>query len=128
MALKLEFHNVIVPIEKIREKLGGGDFIEPYSIITETTWHDRHLFREGCMNGYDLQTMLEEWESRGFELFTMRNGEKHWMDICVINSGFGPSYPCEWIEYDQAKNIAWLKGHEPGAAVGPTGRNVAGEI
>lgn len=127
MALKLEFCNVIVPVEKIREKLGDETFERQFAIITDTTWHDGYLFRDGCMNQYDLEDMLDEWESEGFELLTVIDGTKHWKDLCVVNSRHGPSYPCEWIEYDPEKNLVWLKGHAPGNAVGPVGRKVAGE-
>ena len=44
--------------------------------------------------------------------------------MCVVNSGHGPSYPCEWIEYDAKRNIVWLKGHDEGEAAGPAGREV----
>jgi hypothetical protein len=94
MALKLEFCNVIVPVEKIRGRLGNEAFDRQHSIITDTSWHDGHLFRDGCMNEYDLETMLDEWESKGFELLTVIGGEKHWKDLCVVNSGYGPSYRC----------------------------------
>jgi len=127
MALKLEFCNVIVPVAKIREKLGAEAFESRFSNITETTWHDGRIFRDGCMNQYDLKEMLEEWERRGFHLLTIKEGKKQWMDLCVVNSGYGPSYPCHWIQYDAAKNIVWLKGAAPGAAVGPTGRKMDGE-
>ena len=124
MALKLEFCNVIVPVAKIREKSGDDVFERRYSVITGITWNDGLLWRDGCMSQYDLSDMLDEWEKRGFELITLINGKKHWKDVCVVNSGFGPSYPCEWLEYDPGKNIVWLKGHEPGEALGPADRDV----
>ena len=127
MAIKLEFCNVIVPLEKIREKLGEEAIASRYSIVTDTTWQDGHLFRDGCMSRLDLEDMLDEWEGRGFELLTEVDGQKHWKDVCVVNSGHGPSYPCAWIEYDPDQNIVWLKGEEPGEAMGPAGRKVAGE-
>ena len=126
MAIKLEFCNMIVPVDNIRAKLGDEAFESQFSIITDTNWHDGFLFRDGCMNEYDLKAILDEWQSRGFELLTMIDGAKHWKDLCVVNSRHGPSYPCEWIEYDREKNIVWLKGHEPGVAIGPVGRNIAG--
>lgn len=128
MAIKLEFCNVIVPVEKIREKLGDGVFQSRFSQITSTTWHDGYLYRDGCMNDWDLEDILDEWESMGFELLTMIDGVKHWKDLCVVNSGHGPSYACKWIAYDQEKNIVWLEGVEPGAAVGPLGRKIAREM
>ena len=79
------------------------------------------------MNQYDLDDMLDEWEDRGFDLLTVIDGKKHWKDLCVVNSGHGPSYPCDWIAYEPAENIVWLKGQEPGVAVGPVGREVADE-
>lgn len=121
MAVSLEFCNVIIPVEKIREKLGGGVFESKFSMITSFCWHDGHLFRQGCMNEYDLSDMLDAWENDGLELIIHIDGQKHWKDVCVVNSGHGPSYPCEWIEYDPEKNIVWLKGHEPGDVIGPRG-------
>lgn len=59
---------------------------------------------DGCMNQYDLDDMLDEWEDRGFDLLTVIDGKKHWKDLCVVYSGHGPSYPCDWIEYDPAEN------------------------
>ena len=128
MAIKLEFCNVIVPVKKIREKLGDEAFENQFSTVTETTWQDGYLFRDGCMNQYDLEDILDYWERQGFKLLTIIVGKKHWKDLCVVNSGYGPSYPCEWIEYDSGRNIVWLKGQESGVAVGPAGRKVAGEL
>ena len=127
MAVKLEFCNVIVPVKNIRDKLGDEAFESQFSVITEIYWHDSFLWREGCMDDYVLSDILDEWEDRGFELLTTIGGKKHWRDLCVVNSHYGPSYPCEWIEYDPEKNIVWRKGHEPGFSVGPAGRTVAGE-
>jgi hypothetical protein len=127
MAIKLEFISVIVPMNKIREKLGEDACESQFAMVTDITWQDGHLFRDGCMNPLDLEDMLDEWEGRGFELLTVIDGQKHWKDVCVVYSGRGPSYPCAWIEYDPNENIVWLKGQDPGDAVGPAGRKVAGE-
>jgi len=128
MSIKLEFCNVIVPVEKIRERLGDDVFRSRFSQMTSINWHDGYLYREGCMNDWDLEEILDEWKSMGFELLTMIDGVKYWKDLCVVNSGHGPSHACEWIEYDHEQNIVWLKGVEPGAAVGPSGRKIASEI
>ena len=50
--------------------------------------------------------------------------QKYWKDVCVVNSTHGPSFPCDWIEYDKSKNIVWLKETEAGDAIGPVGRNI----
>ena len=127
MAIKLEFCNVIVPVKSIRDKLGDEAFEKRFSAITDLTWNDGHLFRDGCMNRFDLKEMLDGWQSSGFELFTEVDGAKRWKELCVVNTGHGPSYPGDWIEYDAAANVVWLKGKDPGDAVGPAGRNVASE-
>lgn len=127
MAIKLEFCNVIVTVKSIRERLGDSVFEERFSRITEIDWHDEHLFREGCMNDWDLGDILDDWQGRGFELLTVVDGEKSWKDLCVVNSGYGPSYRCDWIEYDRQENVVWLKGESRGAAIGPVGRKVAGD-
>lgn len=127
MAIKLEFCNVIIPVKHIKVKLGEDTFANQYSAITDICWHDEHLWREGCMDDYALSEVLDEWKARGFQALTVIDGQKNWQDLCVVNSHHGPSYPCEWIEYDPHKNIAWLKGQAPGCAVGPLNRPVAGE-
>ena len=127
MAIKLEFINVIIPVEKIREKLGDEVFNNQFSTITATCWNDGLLYRDGCMNEINLRDMLDEWQNVDFELFEIIGGKKHWKDLCVAYSWHGPSYPCEWLEYDPEKNIVWLKGHNPGISAGPAGRNVAWE-
>jgi hypothetical protein len=127
MAIKLEFCSVVVPVEKIKERLGEETFAARFATLTDTTWQDGRLFRDGCMNPYELGEMLDEWEGLGFELLSVVDGEKRWKDVCVVHSGHGPSYPCDWVEYDADRNVVWLKGEEPGEAVGPPGRPVAGE-
>ena len=66
MAVKLEFCNIIVPVAKIREKLGDEVFEKEYSQPTETSWNDGLLWRYGCMGDSVLSGILDDWESRGF--------------------------------------------------------------
>ena len=127
MAIKLEVCSVIVPINIIREKLGENVYEQHFSKITDIRWHDDYLYREGCMDKYTLGDLLDAWEERGFDLITIIDGTKYWNEVCVANSGHGPSYPCKWIDYDSEKNIVWYKGYEPGTAVGPEGRKVFSE-
>jgi hypothetical protein len=124
MAIKLEFCNIIIPVNKIREKLGSDIFDKQFSAITDTCWHDGLLWREGCMDDYVLGDILDKWEKEGFQLIEVIDNRKHWKDVCVVNSSYGPSYPCDWIEYDKGKNIVWLKGHNPAESIGPAGRDI----
>ncbi len=119
MAIRLEYCNIIVPIQTINKKLGPGTFESRFSGITDFSWHDEYLFREGCMDDWVLSDMLDEWEGQGLTLTQTIDGQKHWQDLCVANSGHGPSYPCQWLDYDPDENIVWLKGHERGTVVGP---------
>jgi len=119
MAIKLEYCNVIVPVKSIRERLGDDVFENKFAQNTDFQWRDEYLFRAGCMNEWDLADILDEWRSMGFEPLTVIDGEKAWKDVCVVNSWHGPSYRCDWIQYDPKENVAWLKGHPRGAAVGP---------
>ena len=128
MAIKLEFCNVIVPVKSIRERLGDDVFENQFSQITDINWRDEHLFRDGCMNPSDLDEILDDWQGRGFELLTVIDGEKSWKDLCVVHSGYGPSYRCDWIQYDRQENIVWLKGRPRGVTIGPAGgRKVEGD-
>ena len=118
MAVKLQFINIIIPVRLMIEKLGQQVFEDKFNANLDFMWNDGKLYREGCMNEINLRDDLEAWESDGFELFEVIDGRKYWKDVCVVYSGHGPSYPCHWIAYNREKNIAWLKGTEPGEAVG----------
>ena len=119
MAIRLKYCSVIIPIAIVEEKLGKGTFKDRYAINLDDIYHDDWLYREGCMDDYVLASILDEWEGHGLELIEVIDGQKHWKDLCVANSHYGPSYPCSWIEYDKDRNIVWLKGTEPGPIVGP---------
>jgi len=124
MAIQLEFCNIIVPVAKIKEKLGLDVFEEQYSMNSDTTWNDGLLWRTGCMDNSVLSDLLDGWEALGFDLIEEVGSKKQWKDLCVVNSNFGPSYPCNWIEYSKETNTAWLKGEEPGSLIGPEGRDI----
>ena len=124
MAIQLEFCNIIVPVAKIKEKLGLKVFEEQYSMNSDTTWNDGSLWRDGCMDNSVLNDLLDGWEAQGFELTEEVGSQKYWKDVCVVNSSFGPSYPCNWIEYSNETNTVWLKGVDPGSIVGPEGRDI----
>ena len=124
MAIQLEFCNIIVPVAKIKEKLGDKVFKDKYSMNTDTTWNDGLLWRDGCMDDSVLSDLLDGWEELGFELIEVIDSQKYWKDVCVVNSNFGPSHPCNWIEYNKETNTVWYKGVDPGIPVGPEGRNI----
>lgn len=118
MAIKLECANIIIPVTTVIRIAGQKSWDEYYGIITSSQWHDGVLWREGHMNKHDLADALKDWEDRGLALLREENGKKCWRDVCIAHSHYGPSYPCDWIEYDPERNIVWKKGSDCGEAIG----------
>jgi hypothetical protein len=122
MAIALEFIDFVIPIATIRAKYPGGweQCLSDHDLLLGgRVWHDSHLFRDGAMNPRDIEALVEEWTDRGFQAIGIENGRRVWKDVCVIESLFqGPTLPCDWLEVDAAKRIAFLKGSAPGEVVG----------
>jgi len=123
MAIYLEFIDLVVPIERIREKYPGGMeacLRDHAQFIGGRVWYDEFLFRDGAMDPGSAGALVDSWEQRGFQPFTERHGVRCWNDVCIVEGIFGgPSLPCDWIDVDLRERIAYLRGHEPGAVVGP---------
>ena len=123
MAIVLDFIDLVVPIETIRQKYPGGwegCLRDNADFIGGAVWYDEHLFREGAMSPQDINYLCARWEEIGFEIKDSKDGKPVWKDICVVESmGGGPTLPCEWLIFDWEKNIAYLKGTEPGKIIGP---------
>ena len=67
------------------------------------------------MNPGDIMSLVEDWERLGFTPMETRNGKQVWKDVCVVESMWGgPTLPCDWLEVDGDRCIAWLAGSEPG--------------
>jgi hypothetical protein len=120
VAIALEFINVIVRREAVERKYPGGweAFVRDVSGIG--VWHDEHLLRGGAMNQIDADRMLDWLKGLGLKPTAGRGVSKRWFDVCVVGTMSGPTLPCDWLEVDQERSIAFLKGREPSAVVGPT--------
>ena len=122
MAIALEFLNFIVPVETIKAKYPGGweaCLQDHDNLIGGRVWYDDHLFRDGAMSPQDIEEIVLRWEAWGFEAYEERDGMKCWKDMCVVASPFcEPSLPCNWLETDDADQVAWLVGTERGSVVG----------
>ena len=125
MAIELEFINIIIPISNIEKCSSIGGFkgfleLEDHN-LGKTVWYDNYLFREGAMNPFDVEEMIETWTKRG--LLTMEGiGEaRRFVDICVIDSMNGLTLPCGWIEHDLNIGVAWHGDDPGGSIVGPVG-------
>ncbi len=129
MAIALEFIDFVVPIAVIRAKYPGGwekcleDHAPLFGDPDEQeghgggrVWYDQYLLRDGAMNPWGIERLIEEWKELGFEPFRdLPDGQRIWQDACVVESTrFGPTLPCAWIEVDCDLAIAWLKGTVPG--------------
>lgn len=117
MAIMLEFLNLVVPIDVIKAKYTGGwdQCLEDHKqYIGSTVWYDGHLFRDGAMNGYDIEVMIDEWTDNGFEPTEEIDGETVWKDLCVIGEMGGVcKYPCNWLTYEPRMRIAYLNSTDP---------------
>ena len=122
MAVMLEFIDLVVRVETIREKYPGGwegclEDHEPF--LGGRVWHDDHLFRDGTMSPRDMQDLVARWAELGFEVSETRDGQTVWKDLCVVESLFGgPTRQCDWLVVDREQRMAYLKGTDPGKVVG----------
>ena len=94
MAIVLDFIDLVVPIETIRQKYPGGwegCLRDNADFIGGAVWYDEHLFREGAMSPQDINYLCARWEEIGFEIKDSKNGKPVWKDICVVASMGGGS-------------------------------------
>ena len=91
---------------------------------SDTTWNDGLFWRDGCIDNSVLSDLFDGCEALGFDLIEEVGSKKQWKNVCVVNSSFGPSYPCNWIEYSKETNTAWYKGEDQGNRVGPEGCDI----
>ncbi len=124
MAILTECLDFIVPIKVIEQKYPGGwaQCLDDHkNLIGGRVWYDEHLFRNGAMNPMDIESLVNHWTDLGFTCVADKNGEKVWQDICVFQSMFGgATLPCDWIDYDSKKQVAFLRGTDPGLVSGPS--------
>lgn len=118
MAIALEFIDFVVPIALIRQKYPGGwaQCLKDHErLIGGRVWFDDHLLRDGAMNPADIESLVEEWASLGFQPTAEIEGHRVWQDCCVLESILGgPTLPCDWLEVSKDCRSAWLKGTQPG--------------
>jgi hypothetical protein len=124
MAIALEHINFIVRRLTIEEKYPGGweqCLIDHASSLGTRVWYDEHLFRDGAMNPIDMENLVNAWRDIGFQAVLI-NGEKKWLDCCVIDENFETlSLSCDWVEIDITGEYAFLKDEDPSEIVGRHG-------
>lgn len=99
MAIALEFIDFVVPIALIRQKYPRGweQCMQDHErLIGGRFWFDEHLLRDGAMNPADIEALVEEWTSLGFQPTAELDGQRIWQDCCVVESMLGgPTLPCD---------------------------------
>ena len=122
MAIALEFIDFVVPIAVIRDKYPGGwdQCLKDHErLIGGRVWFDEHLLRDGAMSPQGIESLVEEWTELGFTCTEERDGQRVWVDCCVVESLFGGStLPCDWLEVADDGCSAYLKNTDPGPVVG----------
>lgn len=118
MAVALVFIDFVVPIDLIRQKYPGGwaQCLQDHErLIGGRVWFGEHLLRDGAMNPADIESLVAEWASLGFQPTAELDGQRIWQDCCVVESMLGgPTLPCDWLELSEDGRSAWLKGTQPG--------------
>ena len=117
MAVYLEFINLIIPRDHIEAVYKGGwnQFVlDNQSAIGGRIWFDDHLMRDGAMSPGDMGLLIDLWTGIGLNPLGEKDGQKFWKDCCVVDTMFGATLPCDWIEFTEDGRSAFLKGTEPG--------------
>lgn len=117
MSVYLEFINLIIPRDHIDTVYKGGwdQFIsDNQSAIGGRIWFDDHLMRDGAMSPGDMGLLIDLWKDIGLSPIGEKDGTKFWEDCCVVDTMFGATLPCDWIEFTEDGRSAFLKGTEPG--------------
>jgi hypothetical protein len=120
MALRLQYFTIIVRRsdlarchdlpDDLRNLRADGGFLR-----LGTSWYDAHLWCDTTMSGPDDE--IDAWQARGLRLF-LDDGRRAWQEVCLAASQRGPTYPCEWLEFDPVENCVWLKGARKGRVIG----------
>ena len=129
MAIRLQFINLVIPVTTLDKALRGqggfAGFLERNAHwLGEMVWHDGHLCRaEGAMNWSDVDGMVARWEAYGLQGLVGLGQGQWWKDFAVCASRRGPTFPCEWLQYDAVDNCVYLTGKSKDPMVGETPRS-----
>ena len=123
MAIKLEFINLIVPnttLDAVFAKEGGFEFFkQSYGTMRDMVWCDDYICRvDGAMNWGDVDDLVRRWEEHGIVGLADSDTGRRWMEFCVAASFSGPTFRCDWLEFDALDNSVSMRGRPKGPLVG----------
>lgn len=102
MAVKIEFLNLIIPIEKINEFYPGG--FEGFKRDNQDDigcriLFDDYILRDGAMDPMSLKSIAEKWIELGLQPVTNEDGETKFKDICIVDCSYEShsTLPCDWL-------------------------------
>lgn len=122
LAIQLEFINLIVPVQRIRDIYPGGwdgCLAANAGRLGKIVWYDENLFHGGgAMDPEMIDVLIERWTNLGFAATEVVDGKAIWKDFAILDSWGISQYDCPWIVVDGTERIAWLRGTEPGEVIG----------
>lgn len=119
MAIRLQFISLVIPLATL-ERSGFRELVHAVQLPDDMQWRDAHLCRvDGAMNWPAVDEMVARWEIRGLQGLVGVAPKQWWKDFAVCASRRGPTFPCDWLEYDAADNCVYLSGTAKGEVRGP---------
>lgn len=114
MGIALESLNLIIPIRVIESKYPGGwvQCREDHGLKASPShfgacWHDGELFRDGAMNAFDFEMLVDRWKALGLKATKRRQGKAVAGDYCLYSRfSASPVHPCQWLQIDKEQGIA----------------------
>ena len=101
--LQIEFICLIINRMSLDRVYPGGsaEFITQHGPFQRRSADfDAHLIRFGAMDPSVIEDLIEMMVGYGLVGLATMNGEKRWVDFCVIEELMGLRARCEWVKYD----------------------------
>jgi hypothetical protein len=118
VAIRLQFISLVIPLATL-ERVGLRELGHAQS-PDDMRWRDAHLCRvDGAMNWPDVDEMVARWEAHGLQGLVGAASHQWWKDFAICASRRGPTFPCDWLEYDASENCVYLSGTARGEIQGP---------
>jgi len=114
MAVLVACISIIVPVRTLEERYPGGVNRYEVDCPNQTFCRDEYLTRIGFMGPADVEWFVDSITANS--ALTLLD-EGVFADIAVVDSTFGPTAPCPWLEFgvcDDGQSGCWLRGTDRG--------------